>query len=114
MSKVLPDPQLQSLKAMRAGDIAFAQGGTLNIGVQKTVFAQPLVTIPETAVAVPSLGPVATPAGESPVVGKAFADTLSQDALVSVSLLTTNSLVTPDVPATESPTIGVALSTSVV
>lgn len=114
MSKVLPDPQIQSLKAMRAGDIAFAQGGTITVGVQKVVFAQPLVTIARTAVAVESLGTVVTPAGEAPVVGKAFADTLSQDALISIPLLTSNSLVTPDVPATESPTVGVAVSTSVV
>jgi len=114
MSKFLPDPQIQSLRAMRAGDIAFAQGGTMTVGVQKIAFAQPLIQLARSLIAVPDLGSVSSPAAETPTVGVAFTETLSVDALQSIPLLTSNSLVTPDVPAGEAPTVGVATSTSVV
>lgn len=117
MSKFIPDPQIQSLKAMRAGDIAFAlpSPATMTIGKQSTATAQPItlksITPPPAVPAVNS--PVATPS-ESPVVGEAFQTILSQDALQSISLTITNALETLAGTPSESPTVGVAFSTSVV
>jgi hypothetical protein len=116
MSKFLPDPQIQSLRAMRAGDIAFANGGTVSIGKQHIAFPQPtaLESIAMPA-AVPALETVAGMPSEAPVIGNAFATTLSQDALESIALpAAVEALETLAGMPTEAPVIGVATGTSVI
>jgi hypothetical protein len=117
MSKFIPDPQIQQLRAMRAGDIAIAQAtpAIQTIGKSSVAFAQPLVVIPiAPPPAVPAVNsPVATP-NESPVIGKATATTLSQDALQSISAVAVESLETLAGTPSESPVVGVAFTTSVV
>ena len=115
MSKFLPDPQIQSLRAMRAGDIAFGQPPAIPqvVGVVAFATAQPIVNIPVNPVAVPSVAPTPPIEAQSPVVGEAFNTTLSQDAAISV-----NAIAVPTIPAitsmpSESPVVGVATSTSV-
>lgn len=115
MSKFLPDPQIQSLRAMRAGDIAFGNGGTKTIGVVPVATAQPIVNIP----IAPPAPTLTTPAlagtpTETPVVGVATATTLSQDTTISVNPTTVESLETLAGMPTETPTIGVSFGTSVV
>jgi len=100
MSKVLPDPQIQSLRAMRAGDIAIA--------------LPTIVTMPETAVAVPSDVVLSGTPSETAGVGSAFANTLSQDPAASESFLTANSLEALSGTPNESPVVGVGTATSVV
>lgn len=117
MSKFLPDPQIQSLRAMRAGDIAFAVGSpaVMSLGKSSFAFPQP-ITLKSITVgpAVPTVGsPVATPS-ESPVVTRAFQTILSQDALQSKSLVAVASLETLTAMPSESPVVGVGFSTSVI
>lgn len=116
MSKFLPDPQIQSLKAMRAGDIAFANGGVATVGVQHIAFPQP--TAQESIILTPAVPSFETLAGmptEAPVVGSAFAPTLSQDALQSITVpAAVPALETLAGMPTEAPVIGVATGTSVI
>ena len=114
MSKFIPDPQIQSLVPMRAGDIAFAQGGVMTIGKQSVATAQPIVGQSVALAAVESSGPVAGPFNESPVVGVVDAFTLSVDALQSKSLGTTDALEAVSGPFNETPVIGVGTGTSVI
>lgn len=117
MSKFIPDPQIQSLRAMRAGDIAFAlpAPATMLIGKQSLATPQPIVfqsVVPPAPV--DALVAVAGPFNESPVVGVADDFTLSVDVFQSVSLLTTNALEAIAGTPNESPVVGVAFGTSVV
>jgi hypothetical protein len=116
MSKVLPDPQIQSLRAMRAGDIAIALPTPVvsTVGVLPVATAQPIVTMPETAVAVPSDVVLSGTPSETAGVGSAFANTLSQDPAASESFLTANSLEALSGTPNESPVVGVGTATSVV
>lgn len=114
MSKILPDNQIFSLKAMRSGAIAAPPPVSLAVGVSKQVFAQPLLQISKSLTAVESLAAAPVPINESPVVGSAFAFTLSVDALQSKSLAAVESLEPLTAMPSESPTVGVALSTSVI
>lgn len=114
MSKFIPDPQIQSLVPMRAGDIAFAQGGVMTIGKQSMAARSPEGLASASPVAVPALEAVSGPFNESPVVGSAFATTLSVDALQSKSLGTTDALEAVSGPFNETPVIGVGTGTSVV
>lgn len=119
MSKFLPDPQIQSLKAMRAGDIAFGNGGNPVVGVLPLATAQPIVNIPIAPPAPPpTLEVVVSPPGETPAgptVAPTF--TLSVDAAMSVNLGggdVVNSLEALAGTPSETPTVGVAFGTSVV
>ncbi|MGE5663132.1 MAG: hypothetical protein ACM31I_02240 [Deltaproteobacteria bacterium] len=114
MSKFIPDPQIQSLAPMRAGDIAFAQGGVMTIGKQSVATAQPIVNQSKSLASVESLGAVSGPFNESPVIGVADDFTLSVDALQSKSLGTTNALEALAGIFNETPVIGVGTGTSVV
>lgn len=117
MSKFLPDPQIQSLKAMRAGDIAFGQGSPtpITVGVQHTATPQPVVNQSITPPpAVPSTVALSGTPSESPTVGVAFAQTLSQDAAQSVSVTAVESTEALSGTPSESPVVGVAFGTSVV
>lgn len=114
MSKFIPDPQIQSLRPMRAGDIAFASGGTITIGKQSTAIPQPIQTESKSLSAAPSVEPVSGPFGESPVVSNVFETNLSVDALVSVNVGTVDSLETLSGNPSESPTVGVGKTTSVI
>ena len=115
MSKFLPDPQIQSLKAMRAGDIAIGNGGTKTVAVSAVATAQPIVTIniapPAPVNALVSLAGTPT---ETPVLGVATATALSQDTTISVNVVAIESLETLAGTPAEAPTIGVAFGTSVV
>lgn len=115
MSKFLPDPQIQSLKAMRAGDIAIGNGGTKTVGVSAVATPQPIVNIPIAPPAPTSaLVSLAGTPTETPVLGVATATALSQDTTISVNPTTVESLETLAGMPTETPTIGVAFGTSVV
>lgn len=115
MSKFIPDPQIQSLVPMRAGDIAFANGGTVTIGKQSVAITQPIVTqAPSLPAAVPALEAVSGPFNESPVVSVVDATTLSVNEAASVSLGTTNALETLSGSPSETPVVGVATGTSVI
>ena len=114
MSKFLPDPQIQSLKAMRAGDIAFGQGGTLAVGKQSVAIAQPIINLNRSVTAVPGTEPVSGPFNEAPVIGEAIQTLLSVDVAQSVAPVAAESTVTVDGPFNESPVIGVAVGTSVI
>jgi len=116
MSRFLPDPQIQSLRAMRAGDIAIALPTPVvsTVGVVPVATAQPIINTPETAVAVPSDVALSGTPSEAPAVGSAFANTLSQDAAASENFLTANSLEALSGTPSESPVVGVGKSTSVI
>lgn len=116
MSKFIPDPQIQSLRAMRAGDIAIALPTPViaAVGKQSVAFVQPIVRQSESLAAVPSLEAVSGPFGESPVIGDVFATTLSTDTLQSKSLGTTNAIEAVSGPFNESPVVGVGTGTSVI
>lgn len=117
MSKFLPDPQVQSLRAMRAGDIAIALPTpiVMTIGTQAVADPQPVVTVPITfAPAVPALQALSGTPSESPTVGSAFATLLSQNALQSKSVAAVQSLEALSGTPSESPTVGVATGTSVI
>jgi len=116
MSKFLPDPQIQSLKAMRAGDIAFGQGGTVLVGVSPVATAQPIVNIPIAPPAPPpTLETLAgTPSENAGPVGVVPTTLLSTDAAISISPTAAESLETLAGTPSESPTVGVAFGTSVV
>lgn len=114
MSKFLPDPQIQSLQAMRRGDIAMPANPTKTVGVAAQALAQPIVTIAVAPVATPGQGPVSGPFNENPVVGAAFAETLSADAAIAVA--PTAVPATPAITSmpSENPVVGVATATSVI
>ena len=116
MSKFLPDPQIQSLKAMRAGDIAFGQPPSVpqHVGVLAVAQAQPIVTQNISPVAVPSQGPVSGPFNISPVVGEATNTTLSQNAAISVSSTAVPTTPALDGTPSETPVVGVSTATSVI
>jgi len=117
MSKFVPDPQIQSLKAMRAGDIAFGQASPIIsvIGVAHSATPQPVInkSISPPA-AVPSTEPLSGTPSESPVVSSAITTTLSQNANQSKSVVAVESLETLSGTPSESPVVGVAVGTSVV
>ena len=88
MSRVLPDPQIVSLRAMRAGDIAMAlpSPGTMTVSVSKSGVPSPEGTKSVTvSAAVPATnGPDATPSidmtnGSFTFLGVVDSFTLSQD-----------------------------------
>ena len=116
MSKFLPDPQIQSLRAMRSGDIAFAIGAPAvqTIGKQSIAFAQPFIQLARSLTTVESVGfPVATP-NESPIIGDAFQTILTQNVLESISLAAAESLEALSGTPSEAPVIGVAFTTTVI
>lgn len=115
MSKFLPDPQNQQLRAMRRGDIALADGGVKTIGVQPIAFAQPLVTksivVPAAVESLVALSGMPT---EAPIVSRAIQTFLSFNANISINLTTTNALEPLSGTPSEAPTIGVAFTTTVI
>jgi hypothetical protein len=117
MSKFLPDPQIQSLRAMRAGDIAFAQASpvAMTIGTQATASPQPVITKSITVgPVVPALEALSGTPSESPVVGVASATVTTQNANQSISVVAVESLETLAGTPSESPVVGVATGTLVV
>lgn len=114
MSRVQPDPMIQQLRAMRAGDIAFARGQVAAILVGVAPVAAPLpvanISIP-TPVATPTQNPPdATPSETTTPPVVAPTTLLSQDSTPSISLsAASESLVTidgPFDPGTISVTVG--------
>lgn len=119
MSKFLPDPQIQSLRAMRAGDIAFALPTPLvsTVGVQHVAFAQPTVNESITfANPVPAFETLAgMPSEVGGPIGVVAATNLSNDVLQSSPFPNpVAALETLAGMPSESPVIGVAHSTSVI
>jgi hypothetical protein len=116
MSKFLPDPQIQSLRAMRAGDIAFGKPPAVPqlVGVSSVAQAQPIVTASVSPVAAPGQGPVSGPFNVAPVVGEATNTTLSQDAAISVSLSAVPTTPALDGTPSETPVVTVGTATSVI
>jgi hypothetical protein len=115
VSKFIPDPQIQSLKAMRAGDIAFAlpNPATLAIGKMSRVIAN--VPQAKSLTAVESLEAVAgTPSEVAGPVGVAFVTFPSADAFQSKSLGTVEALEALSGTPSESPVIGVGTGTAVI
>lgn len=117
MSKFLPDPQIQSLRAMRAGDIAFAQASpvAMTVGTQATASPQPVITKSITvAPAVPALQALSGTPSESPVVGVTPVTLTTQNSNQSVNVAAVESLETLSGTPSESPVVGVATGTLVV
>lgn len=114
MSKLIPDPQIQSLRAMRAGDISFANGGTITIGKQSVAVRSPEGVVNESVDAIPSVEAVLGPFNDNPPVGVVDAFTLSEDAAVSISPSSVPSIETLVGLFSESPAIGVGIGTSVI
>lgn len=116
MSRFIADPQIQSLRAMRAGDIAIALPTPVasTVGVVSVATAQPIVTMPETAVAVPSDVALSGTPSEAPTQGAAFSFTTTDDVFVAASFLSANSLEALSGTPNESPVVGVGTATSVV
>lgn len=117
MSKFLPDPQVQSLRAMRAGDIAIALPTPLimTIGTAHAAQAQPVINQAITvAPAVPTTPALSGTPSESPTLSAVAATELSQDTSQSKSLVAIESLETLSGTPSESPTVGVATGTVVV
>lgn len=119
MSKFLPDPQVQSLRAMRAGDISFALPTPLvsTIGVDFVAFAQPTtqesITFPAPVPAIEPLSGMPSEVGGPIVVVPTT--TLSEDALESINFpAAVPALETLAGMPSESPVIGVGFSTSVI
>lgn len=118
MSRISPDPQIVSLRAMRAGDIAFAVNGApgpVTVGVSPLATAQPIVGTPiPTPVATPSQsGPDAAPA-ETPTPTVSFSETTSQDPTKSFSVAATESQETLAGTPSETSVVTVGKGTSVV
>jgi hypothetical protein len=114
MSKFIPDPQIQSLQAMRRGDIAMPANPTKAVGVVPVAQAQPIVTQAVAPVAAPGQGPLAGIFNENPVTSNTFVTTLSDDAAISVN--PSAALTTPAITSmpAETPVVGVAKATSVI
>lgn len=113
MSKFIPDPQIQSLKAMRAGDISMPTPLTLTIGKVSAAVPNPTANESISATAVDSTVALAGTFPESPTIMVVDVTTVSLDANESFSLTaveTTVSVATTN----ENMTIGVATSTSTV
>ena len=117
MSRVTPDPQIQQLRAARAGAVALslptltiAELGVVALGVlspqgAKVVSPVALDSVPAVT-ATPSVGPI--------VLGKSKATTLSTNVQKSKSLSSVNSLETLAGTPTASPVIGILTGTSVI
>lgn len=120
MSRISPDPQIVSLRAMRAGDIAFAVNGApgpVTVGVSPIATAQPIVgTAIPTPVATPSQsGPDAAPAETPTPPTVSFSETTSQDPTTSVSVpAATESQEALAGTPSETPVVTVGKGTSVV
>lgn len=119
MSKFLPDPQIQSLRAMRAGDISFALPTPLvsTIGVDHVAFSQPTV---QQSISFPAPAPTIEPLSGMPSevggpIGVVAATNLSEDALQSATFpAAVPAIETLAGMPSESPVIGVGTSTSVI
>lgn len=118
MSKFLPDPQIQSLRAMRAGDIAFGlpTPSVHTVGVAHAASPQPIITKSITPpAAVPALQALdGTPSETAGPIGVAFLTNLSENQGQSVVLGTTEAIETLAGTPSESPVVGVGTSTSVI
>lgn len=117
MSKFLPDPQVQSLRAMRAGDIAIALPTPLvmTVGTNAVAEAQPVVGVSITvAPAVPTTPALSGTPAESPTLTAVATTETTQNTAQSKSLVAVESLETLSGTPSESPTVGVATGTVVV
>ena len=116
MSRVSPDPQIQQLRAAKAGAVALslptltiAQLGVVALGVLSPQGAK--VVAPD---AQESVAAVVALAGASPTMAKMDATTLSTNVQESISMTAVDSLETLSGTPTLSPVIGVVTGTSVI
>lgn len=117
MSRVSPDPQIQQLRAARAGAVALslptltiAELGVVALGVLSPQGAVMVTPVAQDSVVVVAGTPAVGPLG----LGKSKATTLSKNVLKSISLSSVKSLETLSGTPTTSPVIGVVPGTSVV
>lgn len=113
MSKFIPDPQIQSLKAMRAGDIAMPTPTTLTIGKVSQAVLNPTAGVSVSMTAAESTVALTATLPESPTIGIADTTTVSLDATESISMSAVDTTVSV-ATTNENLTIGVATSTSTV
>lgn len=113
MSKILPDPQIQTLRAARAGAIAFGDGGTIAPTAAVGTTVDVTIEVPISAAAVPSTPALSGTPGESPAIGVVDDTRINVEAAAALSVTAVPS--TPALSGTpaESPTIGVGIGTSV-
>jgi hypothetical protein len=107
MGRMTPSPQIQQLKAANAGDIAFADGGILQIGVLKSVLAATLFEQAKSMIAVDSnVAPTIFDNGTH-ALGVAFTHNVTLLATESISFSAVDSIESLVGMPTESPVIGV-------
>ncbi len=114
MSKALPDPQIQTIRAARAGAIAFGDAGTLTpptTVVQANVDV--VIAIPISAAAVPTTPALSGTPGESPAIGIVDDTRINVEAAAALSVTAVPTTVALSGTPAESPTIGVGVGTSV-
>lgn len=114
MSKFTVHPQIQQLKAVAAGDIAFA-AQSATVGTSNVVATQPFIFLSRSAAAAEStVALTATPA-ETPVLpAGTFLVNLSHNTNQSASLTAVDALVTLAATPAEAPTVGVGKAFQVV
>ena len=117
MSKVTPDPQIQQLRAARAGAVALslptltiAELGVVALGVLSPQGAKVVMPVAQDSVVVVAGTPAAGPVS----LGKSKSTTVSKNVQKSVSVPLSNSLETLSGTPTASPLIGVVPGTSVI
>jgi hypothetical protein len=116
MSRMLPDPQIQSYRAMRAGAIAFGlpTPSTHVVGVVTLAYVQPIAAQAKSLGAADAVEALAGSPSESCPIGQAFTTSIGIDAPASKSLVAVDSVPALAGNPNESPGIGVSFTTNVV
>ena len=117
MSRFQPDPQIQQLRAARAGIVALRQPAEVieqTIGVGQAGVISPFGNKPIMPVSVPSVMALAGTPSSAPTVGHSFATTKSVNNSASISLVPSNSLEALAGTPSETPVVVVAPTTSVI
>lgn len=114
MSRYTVDPQIQQLRAMRLGDIAFS-GETVVVALSTLAAPSPYADKALSPATVDTRETLAGSPSETPAVGVAFTRIVSANAPpenVSISAVDTRETLAGN--PSESPTVGVGTGTSVV
>lgn len=117
MSRFSPDPQIQQLRAARAGIVAGVHPAELiqqTIGVTQAGVISPFGAKPIMPVATPSIEALAGMPTMAPTVGEAVSTTKSDNTSASISPTPTNSIETLAGTPNETPVVVVAPTTSVI
>jgi hypothetical protein len=112
MSKFAIDPQVQSLRAMRAGDIAIALPTpvVLAVGVAPVAFAQPRLALAYGVTSVESIVAVTATPAESAAVSAPFVTNLSTDTYKPISIACPNTLEALTAMPSQSPVVGIGFT----